>query len=49
LREGCRLRVFKSRVLRMVFGPKRDEVKRGGKDHIMRSFEICAAHQILLG
>jgi hypothetical protein len=27
LREGHRLRVFENRVLRMVFGPKRDEEK----------------------
>jgi hypothetical protein len=26
LRERCRLRVFKNRVLRMIFGAKRDEV-----------------------
>jgi len=26
LRKGCRLRVFETRVLRMIFGPKRDEV-----------------------
>jgi hypothetical protein len=26
LREGHRLRVFKNRVLRRIFGPKRDEV-----------------------
>ena len=26
LREECRLRVFENRVLRRVFGPKRDEV-----------------------
>jgi len=26
LREGRRLRVFENRVLRRVFGPKRDEV-----------------------
>ena len=26
LREECRLRVFESRVLRRVFGPRRDEV-----------------------
>jgi hypothetical protein len=25
LREECRLRVFKNRVLRRIFGPKRDE------------------------
>jgi hypothetical protein len=26
LREGCRLRFFENRVLRRIFGPKRDEV-----------------------
>jgi hypothetical protein len=26
LREECRLRVFETRVLRRIFGPKRDEV-----------------------
>jgi hypothetical protein len=29
LREERRLRVFENRVLRRVFGPKRDEVKGG--------------------
>jgi hypothetical protein len=28
LREECRLRVFERRVLRRIFGPKRDKVKR---------------------
>jgi len=28
LREKCRLRVFENRVLRRIFGPKRDEVTR---------------------
>jgi hypothetical protein len=27
-REGRRLRVFEKRVLRRIFGPKRDEVKK---------------------
>jgi hypothetical protein len=27
LREECRLRVFENRVLRRIFGPKRDEVR----------------------
>jgi hypothetical protein len=26
LREDCRLRVFENKVLRRIFGPKRDEV-----------------------
>ena len=28
LREECRLSVFKSRMLRRIFGPKRDKVTR---------------------
>ena len=28
LREEYRLRVFENRMLRRIFGPKRDEVKR---------------------
>jgi hypothetical protein len=28
LREECRLRVTENRVLRRIFGPKRDEVTR---------------------
>jgi hypothetical protein len=33
LREEHRLRVFENRVLRRIFGPKRDEVVRGRKLH----------------
>jgi hypothetical protein len=34
LREEDRLRVFENRVLRIIFGPKRDEVTGGlGKLH----------------
>jgi hypothetical protein len=28
MREGHRLKVFENRVLRRIFGPKRDEVTR---------------------
>ena len=31
LREECRLRVFENRVLRRIFGPKKDEVNKGVK------------------
>jgi hypothetical protein len=31
LREEHRLRVFENRVLRRLFGTRRDEVTRGGK------------------
>jgi hypothetical protein len=27
MREECRLRVFENRVLRRIFGPKREEVR----------------------
>jgi hypothetical protein len=36
LREEHRLMVFKNRVLREIFGPKRDEVIR--ENYIMRHF-----------
>jgi hypothetical protein len=41
LREEHRLR-----VLRRIFGPKREEV--AGEDGIMRSFITCTHHKILL-
>ena len=47
LREESRLRVF--RVLRRVFGPKRDEVTGNGENYIMRSLVICTPHRILCG
>jgi hypothetical protein len=37
LREECRLRVFENRVLRRIFGPKREEVKGNGENYIMRN------------
>jgi hypothetical protein len=44
LREEHRLRVFENRVLRRIFGPKRDEVT--GK---WRSLIFCTPLQISLG
>jgi hypothetical protein len=37
LKEERRLRVFENRVLRRIFGPKRDEVAGNGENYIMRS------------
>jgi hypothetical protein len=37
LKEDHRLRVFENRVLRRIFGPKRDEVTENGENYIMRS------------
>jgi hypothetical protein len=46
-REEHRLRVFENRVLRSVFGPKRDEVT-GGWRKLMRSGMVCTLHPVLL-
>ena len=48
-REERRLRVFENRVLRGIFGPKRDGVTGEYRNYIMRSLMICTAHQILFG
>jgi hypothetical protein len=47
LREECRLRVFENRVLRRIFGPKRDEVTGNGENYIMSSLMISTPHLIL--
>ena len=49
LREQRRLRVFENRVLRGIYGPKRDKVSGGGENYIMRSSIICTAHPIFFG
>ena len=47
LREESRLRVFENRVLREIFGSKRDGEYGIGEDYITRSFTICSADQVL--
>jgi hypothetical protein len=37
LKEEPRLRVFENRVLRRIFGPKRDEATGNGENYIMGS------------
>jgi hypothetical protein len=37
LKEELRLRLFENRMLRRIFGPKRDEVTGNGENYIMRS------------
>ena len=49
LREELRLRVFENRVLRRVFGPKRDEVTGNGENYIMRNLGIFTPYPILCG
>jgi hypothetical protein len=46
LREERRLRVFENRVLRRIFGPKRDALKKSGENYITRSLMICTVHKI---
>jgi hypothetical protein len=37
LKEERRMKVFENRVLRRIFGPKRDEVTENGENYITRS------------
>ena len=41
--------VFENRVLKKIFGHKRDEVTGEWRRHITRNLMICTAHQILFG
>jgi len=49
LREKRRLMVFENRVMRRIFGPKRQRQQGNGGNYIMRSLMICTPHQILFG
>jgi hypothetical protein len=39
--------VFENRVLRRIFGPKRDEVTGNGENYIMRSLIFFTPHPLL--
>jgi hypothetical protein len=48
LREGCRLRIFKNRVLRRIFGPKRDEVTEEWRRlHNEELYALCSSPNII--
>jgi len=47
LRVERRMSVFVNRVLRRIFGLKRDAVKASGENYIMRSLVISAPHPAL--
>ena len=49
LSDERRPRVFENRVLRRIFGLKRDEVTGEWRNYIMRSSMICTAHPVLFG
>jgi hypothetical protein len=42
LRKECRLRVFENKVLKRIFGPKRDEVS--GEWRILHNKELYALY-----
>jgi hypothetical protein len=44
LREEGRLRVFENKMLRIIFGPKRDEVTGSGNNGMM-----CNPHPLFCG
>ena len=47
LREQCRLRVFENRVLRRIFGPKRDEVTGEWRRlHDEELYAVCSSPNI---
>jgi hypothetical protein len=46
LRTEHRLCVFENRVLRRIFGPKRDEVTGERRKLHMRNLMTCTPHQI---
>jgi len=44
------MRMLENRVLRRIFGPKRDDVtQEWKKNYTMGSFINCTPHQILFG
>jgi hypothetical protein len=47
LREEHRLRVFENRILRKIFGPKRNEVARKWRRVNKKDHMICTPRQIL--
>jgi len=48
-REERRLRVFENRVLRRIFGPKKEEVTGEWRKLYNEEIMICTPHQILFG
>jgi hypothetical protein len=48
LREENRLRVFENRVLRRIFGPKRDEDRSWRKLHNDELHNLCSSPNIVM-
>jgi hypothetical protein len=48
--EKCRLSFYENWVMRRIFGPKRNEVKKGsGKDYVTKNCSICDPQQYSSG
>ena len=47
LREESRLRVFENRILRRIFGPKRDENGEGRRLHVEELYSLYRLHNIV--
>jgi hypothetical protein len=47
LREEHGLRVFEKRVLRKIFGPKKNDVTGEWEDYLTSSFMLCNPNHIL--
>jgi hypothetical protein len=48
LREKCRLKVFENRVLRRIFGPKRNEVTGEWRRlHNEELYAVCSSQDII--
>jgi hypothetical protein len=48
VREEHKLNVFENRVLRRIFGPKRDGMKGGWRKMHNESFAICTLHPSII-
>ena len=49
MREKRRQRVFENRILRRIFGPKRDEVRREWRKLLNEELNDFTAQQIFFG
>jgi len=48
LREKCRLRMLENRLLRKIFGPKRDKVTEDWRElHTNELQDMCSTHNII--
>ena len=49
MREEQRLKMFENKMLRKIFGAKRDEIEENGESYIILSYMHCILHLTILG